>query len=72
MVGINPYAVIVGWCTHAGYCVLKDYAHAHMWLNIAASLGHEKALEVREFIEKDMTLAAPLSVLWHKNNVLVS
>ena len=40
-----------------GYGVLKDNVHAHMWLNIAASLGHEKAPEARELIEKNMTPA---------------
>ncbi len=40
-----------------GRGVLKDNVHAHMWFNIAASLGHEQAPKRREFIEKNMTLA---------------
>ena len=38
-----------------GQGVLRDYVHAHMWANIAASSGDKNAVELRNFIEKEMT-----------------
>ena len=35
--------------------VIQDYTLAHMWWNIAASQGHEKAMEDRNFVAKKMT-----------------
>ena len=38
-----------------GKGVLKDYVHAHMWVNISASGGYKIAVEVRDLVEKQMT-----------------
>ena len=36
----------------SGKGVLKDYAYAHMWANIAATNGSEKGAKFRGFVEK--------------------
>ena len=38
-----------------GKGVLKDYVYAHMWANIAVSIGGEEKGKVRDFVEKKMT-----------------
>ena len=38
-----------------GEGVLKDYVHAHMWANIAASEGNKNAVTLRNLVEKKMT-----------------
>ena len=40
-----------------GQGVTQDNVYAHMWLNIAASSGHEKASRTRDIIAKRMTPA---------------
>ena len=35
--------------------VLKDYVYAHMWGNIAVSIGGKDKGKVRDFVEKKMT-----------------
>jgi TPR repeat protein len=38
-----------------GHGVPQDYVYAHMWFNIAASSGHEKASKNRDIVAKRMT-----------------
>ena len=38
-----------------GTGVLKDYIYAHMWGNIAASIGGKNGSKVRDFVAKNMT-----------------
>jgi hypothetical protein len=38
-----------------GRGVLKDYVYAHMWGNIAVSIGGKDKGKVRDFVEKKMT-----------------
>lgn len=38
-----------------GENVLQDFVIAHMWLNLAASQGHDKAAEARDALAKRMT-----------------
>jgi TPR repeat protein len=38
-----------------GEGVIQDYTRAHMWWNIAASQGHEEAMENRDKVAKEMT-----------------
>jgi uncharacterized protein len=38
-----------------GWGVLKDYVYAHMWGNIAVSIGGKDKGKVRDFVEKKMT-----------------
>ena len=38
-----------------GYGVVKDNVYAHMWGNIAASNGFEKAVEFRDWVGEKMT-----------------
>ena len=40
-----------------GRGVLKDSVLAHMWSNIAGANGDEKAIELRDALERDMTRA---------------
>ena len=40
-----------------GNGVIKDYVRAHMWGNIAFSIGGPDKGEVRDFVEKKMTLS---------------
>jgi hypothetical protein len=35
---------------------LQDYVVAHMWLNLAASIGHDKAIEQRDSLAKKMSV----------------
>jgi len=35
----------------------QDYVLAHMWLNLAAAQGFEKAAELRDLLEENMTPA---------------
>ena len=39
-----------------GLGVSKDYATAHMWATISSGNGHEKALEMLETLESNMTI----------------
>ena len=48
---------ILGAMYDKGTGVLQDYVMAHMWLNIAAANGHEKAGEFRQKIAGQMTSA---------------
>ena len=45
----------LGYMYHSGDGVLQDYKMAHMWFNIAASLGDKSAAKSREIIEKKMS-----------------
>ena len=38
-----------------GHGVPEDYVTGHKWLNLAAASGHDKAGEIRDAFEKDMT-----------------
>jgi hypothetical protein len=38
-----------------GKGVIRDYSLAHMWFNIAASLGYKYATKGREIVEKMMS-----------------
>ena len=38
-----------------GEGVIQDYTRAHMWWNIAASLGDKDAIENRDMVAKEMT-----------------
>ena len=40
---------------NSGEGVAQDYVNAHMWFNIAASQGHEGAINGRTIIERKMT-----------------
>ena len=40
-----------------GTGVLRDYVYAHMWGNIAISIGGKDKGKVRDFVEKKMTPA---------------
>ena len=40
-----------------GRGVTQDFIRAHMWMNIAASLGHEDAKKNKDIVGKDMTPA---------------
>ncbi len=40
-----------------GNGVIQDYIRAHMWFNLAARKGEEKARENREEVTKTMTLS---------------
>ena len=38
-----------------GQGVLQSYVHAHMWFNIAASLGYKSAAKHRDIVAKRMS-----------------
>ena len=38
-----------------GIGVFQDYAHAHMWLNLASATGHAVATENRDTLARKMT-----------------
>ena len=46
----------LGFMYGQGEGVPKDYVLAHMWLNLAAAQGFEKAAELRDLLEENMTL----------------
>ena len=45
----------LGQMYYKGLGVTQDYTRAHMWWNIAGSLGNKFALETRDEIAKEMT-----------------
>jgi TPR repeat protein len=45
----------LGFMYHNGLGVPQDYVMAHMWFNLAAALGDEKALKTRDALAKNMT-----------------
>ena len=45
----------LGWIYRKGHGVIQNFTRAHMWYNIAASLGHKLAKKNRVSIAKDMT-----------------
>ena len=47
----------LGFMYASGAGVLKDTVLGHMWLNIAGANGDEDARELRDTLERDMTLA---------------
>ena len=47
----------IGFMYNRGLGVLQDYLRAHMWFNLAASNGAEKATENRDIVAKKMTPA---------------
>ena len=38
-----------------GLGVARDYVQAHMWFNLAATQGHEKAQKARDAVAQRMT-----------------
>ena len=44
----------LGFMYEVGQGVPQDYARAHMWWNLAAALGHEDAMELRDLIAEAM------------------
>lgn len=52
----NPDAqFMLGYMYASGKGVLQDYIRAHMWFNLSASQGNERAMESRDKIAKAMT-----------------
>ncbi len=52
----NPDAqFMLGYMYASGKGVLQDYIKAHMWFNLSASQGNERAMESRDKIVKAMT-----------------
>ncbi|HIB53941.1 MAG TPA: sel1 repeat family protein, partial [Nitrospirales bacterium] len=49
--------VMLGWMYATGKGVRQDNVYAHMWVNIAASQGHEDAAKKRDIVAKKMTSA---------------
>ena len=45
----------VAWMYEHGRGVPQDYVYAHMWYNIAAAAGHEKAIDNRDVMNERMT-----------------
>ena len=46
---------MLGYMYASGKAVLQDYIQAHLWFNLSASLGNERAVEAREKIAEVMT-----------------
>jgi TPR repeat protein len=55
--GFAPAQSNLGVMYEDGQGVLKDYAYAHMWYNIAASSGNKTAVKNRYLLTKRMTPA---------------
>ena len=45
----------LGLMYYKGYGVLQDYAHAHMWLNLASAAGDADGIKSRDLVASQMT-----------------